>query len=173
MSDSERQREFTNLLSQCQPRVMACIYALVHNMHQTEDIYQEACIVMWRKFDTYRPGSEFVKWACEIAYLEVMNHRRLKRTALHFSAECAEEFMAWERALPAGKNDFHVEALYACMEQLSEEDRRLLESRYWELKSVVEIAAELHRSPQSVCNSLSRIRARLMACIERNVSAEN
>ena len=65
-----------------------------------------------------------------------------------------------------------MRALHACMERLSESDRRLLEMRYWEPKTVVEIAAELGRTPQSVCNSLNRIRAQLMDCVERTLSAE-
>jgi RNA polymerase sigma-70 factor, ECF subfamily len=173
MSDPQRQQEFTDLLAKCQPRVMACIYALIHNMHQTEDVYQQTCIVMWRKFATYRPGTEFVKWACEIAYLEVMNYLRLQRTSRHFSGECVQDFVAWESALPVEESDCRVEALYACMEQLSESDRRLLELRYWEPKTIAEIAAEVGRTPQSVCNSLSRIRARLLECVERTISAED
>jgi RNA polymerase sigma-70 factor, ECF subfamily len=173
MSDSQLQQEFTELLANCQPRVMACIYALIHNMHETEDVYQQACIVMWRKFATYRPGTQFVKWACEIAYLEVMNHLRLRRTSLHFTAECVRDFTAWESALSTEEDDCRVQALYACMEQLSETDRRLLELRYWEPMAIAEIAASLGRTPQSVCNSLSRIRAQLMECVERSVSPED
>lgn len=171
MSDSQLQREFTELLANCQSRVMACIYALLHNMHETEDVYQQACIVMWRKFADYRPGTAFVKWACEIAYLEVMNHLRRRRTGLHFTAECDREFVAWESAQPIDEGDHRVSALHVCMGKLTEGDRRLLELRYWGPKSITDIASELGRTPQSICNSLSRIRAQLMECVERTTSA--
>jgi RNA polymerase sigma-70 factor, ECF subfamily len=173
MSDPKRQQEFTELLATCQPRVLACIYAQLHNMHETEDVYQQACMVMWRKFATYRPETQFVKWACEIAYLEVMNHLRLRRSRLHFTTDCVQDFAAWENAQPIAKDDCRLLALYACMERLSENDRHLLELRYWEPKSIVDISAELGRTPQSVCNSLSRIRVQLMECVERSVSAED
>ena len=172
MPDESLHEQFTECLASCQSRVMACIYALLHNIHESEDVYQEACMVMWRKFATYQPGTPFVKWACSIAYLEVMNYLRLRRGNLHFTEEFVRNFTAWETALPAEDGDSRMQALYACMKQLSESDRNLLELRYWEPQPVVKIAAELGRTPQSVCNSLSRIRAQLMECVERTISAE-
>jgi RNA polymerase sigma-70 factor, ECF subfamily len=173
MSDAERQEQFMELLATCQPRVMACIYALIHNMQDTEDVYQEACMVMWRRFDTYRPGTEFVKWACSIAYLKVMDHLRKRRGGVCFSEKFVNDFAVWEAALPAEESDPLVQALYRCIDRLNESDRRLLDSRYWEPRTVVDIAEELGRSPQSVCNSLGRIRAQLMECVERARSTEN
>lgn len=173
MPNTARQKEFTELLAVYQPRIMACIYALIHNMHETEDVYQQACMVLWRKFDTYRADTQFVKWACEIAYLETMNYLRQRRSRPHFSNEFARDFTAWETSLPADDDDALVQALYGCMDRLNENDRQLLGLRYWEPKSVAETAAELGRTPQSVCNSLSRIRAQLMECVERTVSTED
>lgn len=173
MPDTQRQEQFMELLANCQSRVMACIYSLVHNMQDTEDVYQEACLLMWRKFDTYQPGTQFVKWACSIAYLKVKDYLRQQRSGVHFDEEFVGHFAAWEAALPPNSGSHRMQALYACMERLSEADRDLLELRYWEPKTVVEIARELGRTPQSVCNSLGRIRGQLMECVERTVSAED
>lgn len=173
MSHPSRQKEFTELLAVCQPRVMACIYALIHNIHETEDVYQQACMVMWRKFDTYRPETQFVKWACEIAYFEAMNYLRQRRSKPHFSHEFALDFAAWEIGLPVDDDDSLVQSLYSCMDRLNESDRHLLQLRYWGPSSIAEIAVQLGRTPQSVCNSLSRIRAQLLECVERSVSAED
>ncbi len=161
------------LLASCQPRVMACIYAVVHNMQDTEDIYQEACMVMWQRFGTYRPGTPFVKWACSVAYLRVMEYSRHKRGSVHFNEEFITHFAAWEAGLPANEGTSRVRSLYLCMEKLSETDRHLLELRYWDSRTVGDIAAEIGRTPQSVCNSLGRIRAQLLACIERTLLAED
>ena len=173
MLDQERQQEFTELLAACQSRVMACIYALLHNIHETEDVYQQACLVMWRKFDTYQPGTQFVKWACRVAYLEVMDYLRQRESKAQFSEGFVQDFTTWMNTLPAGEDDRRVQALYSCMDRLSESDRHLLELRYWEPKTLAEIAAELGRTPQSVCNSLSRIRAELMQCVERTLTTED
>ena len=173
MSDLKRQEEFMELLASCQPRVMACIYAVLHNMQDTEDVYQEACLMMWQRFDTYRAGTPFVKWACRVTYLRVMEYLRQRQSNVHFNEKFITRFAAWEAGLPKDEGTYRVRSLYLCMEQLSESDRRLLELRYWESKTVGEIAAELGRTPQSVCNSLGRIRAQLLACVERTLSAED
>jgi RNA polymerase sigma-70 factor, ECF subfamily len=173
MSHAESQERFMELLASCQSRIVACIYALVHNLPDTEDVYQEACLLMWRKFDTYQPGTQFVNWACSIAYLKVMDYLRQKRRGVHFDAEFVKQFAAWEASLPTEEDNRRVQTLYKCMERLAELDRHLVELRYWETKTVVEIAGELGRSPQSVCNSLGRIRSQLMECVERSRVAED
>jgi RNA polymerase sigma-70 factor, ECF subfamily len=173
MSDQEREQEFTELLAACQSRVMAFIYTLLHNIHETEDVYQQACLVMWRKFNTYQPGTQFVKWACRVAYLEVMDYLRDRDNNAQFSEGFIQDFTTWINTLPACEGDRRVQALYLCMDRLSESDRHLLELRYWEPKTVVDIASELGRTPQSICNSLSRIRAELMKCVERALTVED
>lgn len=173
MSDRKRQEEFMELLANCQSRVMACIYAIVHNMQDTEDIYQEACLMMWQRFDTYQTGTPFVKWACRVAYLRVMEHLRQRQRKVHFNENFFTRFVAWEAGRPEDESAHRVQLLHLCMDQLSESDRRLLELRYWESKTVVEIATKLGRTPQSVCNSLGRIRAQLLACVERPLSVED
>lgn len=142
-------------------------------MHDVEDVYQQACMVMWRKFDTYQPGTPFVKWACSIAYLEVKKHLSQRQRAHRFSPQFVARFEAWEGALPTESGNLGAEALHRCMERLGAGDRRLLQWRYWERKTVLEIAAALGRTPQSVSNSLGRIRALLMECVQQIRATEN
>jgi RNA polymerase sigma-70 factor, ECF subfamily len=160
------------LLAACQSRVVACIYALIHNMHETEDLYQQACLVMWRKFDTYQPGTQFVKWACSIAYLEAVAYLRQREGKARFREEFIKEFAPWKNPRTTDV-DRSIDALHPCMERLSESDRHLLQMRYWVPKTVVQIAAELGRTPQSVCSSLGRIRVQLLGCIKRALSSED
>lgn len=173
MTDIKRQEEFMELLAGCQSRVMACIYAVVHNMQDTEDVYQEACLVMWQRFDTYRTGTPFVKWACSVAYLRVMEHLRKRQSKVRLNEVFITRFAAWESSLPTDDSTRRVQSLYVCMEQLCERDYQLLQLRYWESRPVGKIAEELGRSPQSVCNSLGRIRAQLLECVERTVSVKD
>jgi RNA polymerase sigma-70 factor, ECF subfamily len=173
MSDPTRQEEFVHLLADCQSRVRATVYALIQNMHDVEEVYQQACLVMWRKFDTYQPGTQFVKWACSIAYLEVKKFLSQNHRSTRFSREFLAGFVAWETALPVETGNLSTQALYACMERLNASDRRVLQLRYWENRPVVDIAAELGRSPQSVSNTLGRIRAQLLECVKQVRAAED
>lgn len=173
MSDSTRHEQFISLLADCQWRVRATVYAIVRNMHDVDDIYQQACMVMWRKFDTYQPGTPFVKWACSIAYLEVKKHLSQDSRATRFHEEFIDDFVAWESGLPAESGDAGIQALHTCMERLSAGDRHVLRLRYWERKKVLEIADELSRTPQSVSNTLGRIRSQLFDCVNQVRATED
>jgi len=173
VSDLNRQDEFMTLVADCQPQMMACICALIHNMVEVEELYQQACLVMWRKFDTYRPGTHFDKWACSIAYLEVEVYLRRQRTRKCFGGELVDRLAPRENGAPTGEGNRRIQALRACLNRLAADDRRLINLRYWERKMVLEIAADLGRMPQSICNSLRRIRSQLMGGVERTLLAED
>lgn len=62
------------------------------------------------------------------------------------------------------------EALLDCMNKLSAVDLELVKLCYGSQCSFREVAEQLGRSPQSVYDSLSRIRRVLLECIDRTVS---
>ena len=70
---------FAELLAAQQGRLLAFIYALVHNIGDAEDIYQETAIALWRKFGQYRPGTNFGAWSKEMARFEVLRFLKHKR----------------------------------------------------------------------------------------------
>ncbi len=170
---SPTQEAFIELLAGCQPRVMGCIYALVHNMQDTEELYQQACLVMWQKFASFQPGTDFAKWACSVAYLEVMNFQRQRRSrSALFSPDFLQQFAAWELAEPAADDDRRNRALRGCIERLAGSDRQLLDERYANDQPLAKIAQRLGRTPQSISNSLGRIRAALHECVRRTLATE-
>ena len=63
-------------------------------------------------------------------------------------------------------------ALRECVDKLPDADRELLDLCYQDRNKVKDIATRLGRSSQSVCNSLSRIRATLFNCIQRVLARE-
>jgi RNA polymerase sigma-70 factor, ECF subfamily len=174
LGSSQREKEFIELLSDCQSRVMGCIYALVHNMQDAEEVYQQTCLTLWRKFDVFQPGTDFAKWACSVAYLEVMGFlRRTRDNRVRFSDEFIAELVAWEGEQPADDTDRRLASLRECMELLADRDRQLIDLRYAAVQAVVDIARQLGRTPQSICNSLGRVRASLLECIRRKLARED
>ena len=132
VSTARSKELFIELLGNCQPRLMACIYALLHNMQDTEEVYQQVCLVLWQKFDNFEPGTDFTKWACSVGYLEVLNYqRRHRRSHATFSDRFFEEFTDWESAQPPEDDNGRGRALRGCLERLGDADRRLLEMRVY------------------------------------------
>ena len=73
----------------------------------------------------------------------------------------------------ADATDEGLAALSGCVARLGQPDRHLVQRCYGDGVPVRQMAAELGRSPQSVHNSLRRIRVVLLECIRRALRQED
>jgi len=173
MPVSRSKERFADLLLQNQHRIVGCIFSLVHKMHDTEEIFQQVCLTMWEKFETFELGSDFGGWACSIARWKVksfLQKERVHRAA--FGDDFLEDWAVWEAAQSDEADDRVVAALRGCMDRLQPRDRELLEVRYGGGEMVAAMAGRLGRTPQSISNSLGRIRSRLLQCVRRTLAME-
>jgi RNA polymerase sigma-70 factor (ECF subfamily) len=163
---------FAQLLAKCQRRVFLYALGLVHNAADAEEVLQQTNLVLWRKFDQYQPGTDFARWACRIAYYEVLKFReRRSREARLFSNDFVETLAA-DSESSTDLLDARREALVRCLQKLTERDRQLVLRRYQEAATTRSVAEALGRSIQGTRKSLHRIRMALLACIERTLAAE-
>ena len=158
--------EFVTLYANSQRRLYAYIRSQVLSAADADDILQETSVVLWRKFAEYRPGTDFTRWACRIARLEVLAfHRHHKRLLSIFSDEAAEAI--GEKVLELSDTvASRVEALGDCVELLPARDRELLRLRYQSNQSVTQIAHSVHRTESAVYKALQRIHDDLYKCVE-------
>jgi RNA polymerase sigma-70 factor, ECF subfamily len=166
MNDVQLNDEFLELITGCQSRLFGYLYTLLHNMEDTEDVLQQATLAMWRHFAEYDRNRSFFAWARQFAKLSALNHIRAKRRERVVFSEELVLLMAESTAKE--DSDFltsYQDMLSQCMDRLPPADRDLLGLCYFERCSIVKAAAKLGRSPQSVCNSLRRVRAALLDCI--------
>ncbi|MCG8587479.1 MAG: sigma-70 family RNA polymerase sigma factor [Pirellulales bacterium] len=168
----QRHEEFVGLLVKHQQSLFSYIRTLVPQHADAEDLLQQVSLVLWRKFDDFEPGSEFLAWSCRVAYFEVLNFRRRQPSGeVAFSADFVEHLAsAW-----AERSDQLADertALEHCVEQLSPADRHLVTLCYDGQHATKEVAEQLGRSPDSVYVSLHRIRRWLGDCIRRVLSRE-
>ena len=83
----------------------------VESGRKTYAILQRACMIMWRRFDTYTSGSNFMAWASTVAGYEARNFRRASnRSRLHFS-DALFATLAQERLSEPDQTDVRAEAL--------------------------------------------------------------
>jgi len=170
--DSERYEEFLSLFARYHDQLLGYIYSLVHNYADSEDIFQKASMVLWRKFETLEFGDEFLPWAYKVAFFEVQNYRRSHSRDRHFFGGDLMETLAQERA---DKNDTvskQMLALRECMKDLDESQRSLLQKAYVSNQSIGEAAEELGRAVQTVYNRLYRIRRLLFDCVQQKTLNE-
>jgi RNA polymerase sigma-70 factor, ECF subfamily len=164
---------FAERLAACHTQLFGYLYALVQNVHDTEDVYQKACLVLWRKFDQYQEGTNFFHWAKAVAHYEAMNFLRSKhqRPALFSEEFQAELATVWAEVEPDVWGD-RRRALEHCMEKLPENDRRLVDQCYGGGGALCEAAGRLGRSPKSIYDALGRIRRVLLRCVETTLARE-
>ena len=172
MSDPAKTEAFVRLHARYQQRVYSFILTLVPHDADAEDILQETGVVLWKKFDEFRPGSDFVRWANRIAYLEVLKYRRRHaQEKIRFDEELLKEIAA----VTADMTD-HLQqqqaALNSCLKKLSPQDRDLLERRYRRDATTRSAAEETGRPIGAVYKSLRRIMRNLLACVRREMSLE-
>lgn len=168
----DRMEQFARLLGSCQRQVFLFALGMLHNTADAEEVLQETNLVLWRKFDQYEPGTDFSKWARQIAYFEVLKFRERRRPNEIVLAAETVELLAAESQRQADLADMRRAALENCLQKLRDEDRRLLMLRYQEAGTTGQAAKLLGRSVQGVRKSLHRIRLALLGCVERTMAAE-
>ncbi|MFT5131293.1 MAG: RNA polymerase sigma-70 factor (ECF subfamily) [Rhodothermales bacterium] len=69
--EAKNEQLFEHLLLEHQHQVYGFILALVRNQKDAEDIFQDVCVVLWERFDTFTLGTNFVAWASTVACFRV------------------------------------------------------------------------------------------------------
>jgi RNA polymerase sigma-70 factor (ECF subfamily) len=165
VDDRQRKNLFAQHLHQCQARLLGYIHCLVRDLDDAEDLFQQTAVVLWRKFDEFDGARSFFAWACGVARLEAANFLRARgRRKLYFSDELNLMLIEAQQGLDEDEADGRREALTGCVEKLRQRDRQLVETCYG-TEGVNAVAQRLGRAPQSVHNSLRRIRRALFECV--------
>ncbi|MEM1226485.1 MAG: sigma-70 family RNA polymerase sigma factor [Planctomycetota bacterium] len=173
MSETPNQDEFVRLLAVHTSQLLSFIRILVFgDPDEAEEVYQRACLVLWKKFADYDPEGNFGSWACRIAHFEVLKSRAAKRKVVLLS-EVGLESLA-EAAFPiAAAVQERRSSLSHCLEQLDQEDLALVRRRYFDCASVNDIAKEANRSSYAIYRALSRVHGLLSRCVRRSMEEDS
>jgi RNA polymerase sigma-70 factor (ECF subfamily) len=163
---------FVELLTQHQRKLYGYIYTLVHNAADSDDLLQQTNLVLWKKHPEYQIGTNFMAWACRIAFFNVQNFLKSKgRSRICFN----EELLANLGDLQINRMEIqtiHSMALAHCIGKLSSSGQQLLKLCYDGERSIQEVAKQLGRPVGSLYTTLSRIRLKLWHCIQNALSEE-
>jgi RNA polymerase sigma-70 factor (ECF subfamily) len=171
--EHELKMEYADLLQQNQGQLFSYIHSLVRDLDDADDLFQQTSIVLWRQFRNYDRTRRFLPWACGVARLEVANFLRSRsRKRLYFSDELSLLLIDTQDKIEIDSFEDRREALSECVEKLRPRDRELLDECYGNSSGIGEAAVRRGRIPQSVHNSLRRIRRSLFECIHRTISTQ-
>jgi RNA polymerase sigma-70 factor, ECF subfamily len=165
-----RNDRIVELLTAVQQQLTRYVRTLVPNRADAEEVLQETNLFLWRHADEYELGTNFAAWACKTAYYQVLTFRkRHARSRLCFSDALVEQLASYAARNPCWQND-NIEAFEACIAELSQRDRNLVDLRYEPGATVEGVAQKVGRSTKAVYNALGRIRTWLLECIERSLA---
>ena len=159
-------------MTQHQRRIFAYIYTLVPDRYDAEDLLQETSLVICEKFDVFKEGTDFVAWACQIAYWRVRYARqKFARSKVVFQQELVDALAQTAAVMPEELDQRH-EALAHCLQKLPARDRELVLTRYEPGSGVPEAAKRSGRSLEAAYKALARIRKLLLDCVTHEVESE-
>lgn len=169
----ENRTRLLSLWTQHQRQVSGYIHALVPSRHDADDILQETSMVVCRKFEEFTEGTDFVAWACQIAWWQIRAARqKFARSKVVFNDELMET-LAPQFAEMAREVDERHEALGRCLKKLHPRDRELVLTRYEDGQGVEAAARRTGRTLEAAYRALNRIRKLLFDCVTNQLQAES
>ncbi len=166
----ERVDAFVRLLGQHQQRVYLYVLTLLPKRSDAEEVMQEANLVLWREFEKFQAGTNFLAWACKVAFHQVLAWRKRKqRDRLEFS-DAFLDAVSREAGDAAERLEERAEALSQCMENLQAPHREMLRLRYGESYSIEALAGKVGRPVDAAYRALSRIRQALHECVRQTLA---
>ncbi|PQO46074.1 sigma-70 family RNA polymerase sigma factor [Blastopirellula marina] len=169
---TQQNEEFIRLYAKEEARLRRYVSSLMAVSADVDDVMQETAIALMRKFDQYDSAHPFFNWACRFALYEVLQHRKRSKTQRrHFSDEVVEA-IAIEYQQNTRQIEEKAEALAACLGKLNEQDRRLVELRYFSEETVENLAKRIEEPVARLYRNLARIRYVLASCVRKASSSE-
>src|SRR4051794_7522362 len=153
--ETESRKRLMALMTRHQRQIFSYIYVLVHNRVDAEDLLQETSLVICEKFHEFTVGTDFVAWACQIAYWRVrFSRQKYARSKVFFDQEVVDIVAKTAGAMAEEMDDRH-EALAACLQKLNPRDRELLLARYEPGGGVEDAARRSGRTVQTAYKTLA------------------
>ncbi|MHC4525686.1 MAG: sigma-70 family RNA polymerase sigma factor [Planctomycetota bacterium] len=153
-------------------RIYAFILMYVPNHADAADIMQETAMLLWKKFGTYRPGSNFAAWAIAVARNKILKLRSVRfDKRVRFDSKIVDLVNPTEAGTD-DQFDLRKDILKKCVEKLSPRDAELIDLKYEKRMSVVDIAKVKNRPLQGLYKTMARIHQNLRDCVSINLKLE-
>jgi RNA polymerase sigma-70 factor (ECF subfamily) len=137
-----------------------------------DEVMQESSLVLWRKWSDFDPVSSFMQWGCVIARFEVLKHRRRMARDRHVFAADLIELLAEEGTEEIESLHAQRKALEGCLQELPENQRRIVMTSYAPGRTIKEAASDAGKSATALYKTLNRIRTALLECVNSTIKRE-
>ena len=149
-------------------RLIAYIYAIVRDWHLAEDLFQDVSALAVEKHDRIVDSAHLLLWARKAARnksLEALSKR--KYTPLTLADDVIELLDGAWLDIDRTDTDLEIDYLRSCIQKLSSRAQRVVNLKYVEGLSGVQIAELVGSKVHSVYVSLTRAHRSLESCIQK------
>ncbi len=154
-----------------QKRILSFILCYIPNRADADDVFQNTTSVLWKKFDRYTAGTDFIAWSTVIARFEIMSYYKKKKNdgLIHYDEQMQKIIDADTKTFNS-QFDQRINALRKCFNKLISDEVQILRMRYEEDLSFARIADRLSVSSTAVFKKVSKIHSRLIQCIRQRMA---
>src|SRR4051812_21196741 len=168
-NEAESRKRLMALMTRHQRQIFAYIYALVPNRYDAEDLLQETSLIICEKFNEFEDGTDFVAWACQIAYWRIRYSRqKFARSKVVFDQDLVDAIAQTASEMAVEMDERH-ETLSGCLKKLPARDREMVLTRYEPGSGGEEAARRSGRSLEAAYKALMRIRKLLLDCVTHQI----
>jgi RNA polymerase sigma-70 factor (ECF subfamily) len=171
--DPHLYEQFVRRLSSNEGRLKAFLRSFLPRWEDVEEAVQETSLVAWKKFAQFDPNTDFGAWLLTIGRFEALKIRRaLFKDRLVFREDLWDLILE-EGALEADRLETERRALDGCLGKLQPQQRDWLVAAYQPGTKLHEVAEASGRSSVAFYKTIQRLRALLLECIQRQITAES
>lgn len=161
--------QFVSLLARHHSLIRGFIGTLLPHQTDAEDVFQQTCLVLWRKWNAFDAEQSFSAWACGIAFYEVKNFQRIQSRDRHYFSDELLTLIAEEQTNSLSDTDRQKQALNNCIQKLDNQSRQLILDCYHGQQTIKEVSQHLEQSTDAIYKKLSRLRVRLLDCVQQSL----
>jgi len=159
--------ELARILLRERLRITAVATAIVRDVHAADDVFQQVVVAALERHSQFNDAQHVLAWGIQTARCRAIDSSHRHR-AVSLPDEVLDLLEAdWGDPSPDWSDQ--MEALQRCIGGLGGSARELLQMKYRDDLTAVVIADKLHRSPDAVYQSLSRIHRALRECVEQEM----
>lgn len=167
--------EFSRHILANHQKMKMLVLAIAPGCTEADDIVQEACTAMWKKFHEFDSQRPFAAWALTFVRFQTLAWlKRKQRDRLKLSDHTIEKLCASISESPRFGNE-RAEALELCIAGLPESEQQLLTLHFVEGVSIADISKSdsysKQRSTASLYKMFSKIKASLLRCVQSKMEA--
>ncbi|MDG1895235.1 MAG: sigma-70 family RNA polymerase sigma factor [Fuerstiella sp.] len=154
---------------------MGYLYAITRDAELSEEVYQNAAVVVMEQLEKPETIRDFRAWAKEVVRRQALHAIRARDVATRHTRAISPElldvvsdaFLQDDSAASLVRDE--ANALKQCLDTLPAEKRELVALRYEGSSTFDEISDHVGSTPAAVQRALSRVRKMLHGCVQRRL----